>query len=132
MKLKVRVNRAKPESMTKQITGQLTSLIETGALAAGELLPSERTLANTLGVARNVVRRSYDYLTSGGHVESEGRKGKRVRSQSAKGRSGVTATASARTTKKSKSGAKSSGKSGTKGTKARGASVSVRVRAKRR
>jgi DNA-binding FadR family transcriptional regulator len=132
MKLKVRVNRAKPESMTKQITGQLTSLIETGALAAGELLPSERTLADTLGVARNVVRRSYDYLTTGGHVESEGRKGKRVRSQSAKGRSGTTANASSKASKKSKSGGKSSGKSGTKGTKARSASVAVRVGTKKR
>lgn len=118
MKLKVRVNRNRPESMTRQITSQLTGLIETGALAAGELLPSERTLAESLGVARNVVRRSYDNLTSGGHVESEGRRGRRVRAQSGGGTS----------PQKSKSGGKSSTKASTKGGKARAASGSGRAR----
>lgn len=127
MKLKVRVNRTKPESMTKQITSQLTGLIETGALAAGELLPSERTLAETLGVARNVVRRSYDYLTSGGHVESEGRKGRRIRAKSASRKGGA-----ASSSKTSKTGAKASTKAVAKGGKAKAASVSVRVGAKKR
>jgi DNA-binding transcriptional regulator YhcF (GntR family) len=128
MKLKVRVNRTKPESMTKQITSQLTSLIETGALAAGELLPSERTLADTLGVARNVVRRSYDYLTSGGHVESEGRKGRRIRAKSSSRKSGAAASSS----KTSKTGSKTSRKAATKGSKAQAASITVRVGAKKR
>jgi len=44
------------ESMTRQITDQLGSLISSGAMAVGSLLPSERSLANSLGVARNVVR----------------------------------------------------------------------------
>lgn len=127
MKLKVRVNRTKPESMTKQITSQLTGLIESGALAAGELLPSERTLADTLGVARNVVRRSYDYLTSGGHVESEGRKGRRIRAKTSSRKSGGAAASS----KKSKTGATSK-KAGTKGSKAKTASVTVRAGAKKR
>lgn len=128
MKLKVRVNRSKPESMTRQITNQLTSLIETGALVAGELLPSERTMAGTLGVARNVVRRSYDYLTSGGHIESEGRKGRRVRAGSAGGKSsGATASYKA-----GRSGGKATVKATTKGGKAKYASVAVRVKAKKR
>jgi DNA-binding transcriptional regulator YhcF (GntR family) len=88
--LKVRVSRTKPESMTKQITNQLTSLIQAGTLAAGELLPSERTLADSLGVARNVVRRSYEYLSSGGQIEGRGRQGRRVSSAS-KGRKGAAA-----------------------------------------
>lgn len=129
MKLKVRVNRTKPESMTKQITSQLTGLIETGVLAAGELLPSERTLADTLGVARNVVRRSYDYLTSGGHVESEGRKGRRIRAKSSSRKSGGAAASSSKT---SKTGAKTSKKTGTKRSKAKAASVTVRVGTKKR
>ena len=79
-KLKIRVNRKSPQSLTQQITDQLTSMIETGVLAAGSMLPSERTLAESVGVTRNVVRGSYEYLTSGGHIESEGRKGRRVRS----------------------------------------------------
>ncbi len=47
-KLNVRVNRKRPESMTRQIREQLNDLIEAGELAAGTLLPSERELANTL------------------------------------------------------------------------------------
>lgn len=128
MKLKVRVNRNKAESMTRQITNQLTGLIETGVLTAGELLPSERTLADTLGVARNVVRRSYDYLTSGGHVESQGKKGRRVRAKAAGKKSG-TAAASA---KKSKSGGKSSKKSGAQAGTVKAAAVTVRVGTKKR
>lgn len=129
MKLKVRVNRNKPESMTRQITTQLTGLIETGALVAGELLPSERTMADTLGVARNVVRRSYDYLTSGGHVESEGRKGRRVSAKSSSRKGGGAATASYKT---GKGGSKTSVKATTKGGKAKSASVAVHVGAKKR
>ena len=65
--------------MTRQLTDQLGSLISSGALAVGSLLPSERTLANSLGVARNVVRGSYEYLEKAGVVQREGRKGRRVR-----------------------------------------------------
>jgi len=46
--------------MTRQIREQIDSLIDAGALAAGTLLPSERDLANTLKVARNVVRGAYE------------------------------------------------------------------------
>jgi DNA-binding GntR family transcriptional regulator len=130
MKLKVRVNRTKPESMTKQITNQLTSLIETGVLAAGELLPSERTLADTLGVARNVVRRSYDYLASGGHIESEGRRGRRIRAKSSSRKSGGAAAASS--SKTSRPAVRISAKAGKKGGRGKGASATVRVGAKKR
>jgi len=84
MALKIRINRKSVESMTRQLTDQLGSLISTGALAVGSLLPSERTLAETLGVARNVVRGSYEYLEKAGVVQREGRKGRRVRSRTAK------------------------------------------------
>lgn len=79
-KLNVRVNRKKPESMTRQIREQLNSLIDAGALAAGTLLPSERELANTLKVARNVVRGAYEQLMEAGKLVSEGRKGRSVSS----------------------------------------------------
>ena len=79
MALKIRINRKSVESMTRQLTDQLGSLISSGALAVGSLLPSERTLANSLGVARNVVRGSYEYLEKAGVVQREGRKGRRVR-----------------------------------------------------
>jgi DNA-binding GntR family transcriptional regulator len=98
-KLNVRVNRKRPESMTRQIREQIDSLIDAGALLAGELLPSERELANRLKVARNVVRGAYEQLMDAGKLVSEGRKGRSV----SRGRS---------TTKKKSSGkASTSGKS---------------------
>ena len=79
-KVSVRVNRKKPESMTRQIREQLNALIDAGTLTAGELLPSERELANTLKVARNVVRGAYEQLMDAGTLRSEGRKGRSVSS----------------------------------------------------
>ena len=79
-KLNVRVNRKRPESMTRQIREQLNSMIDAGSLAAGTFLPSERELANSLKVARNVVRGAYEQLMDAGKLRSEGRKGRSVRS----------------------------------------------------
>ena len=84
MTLKIKINRKSVESMTRQITDQLGSLISSGALAIGSMLPSERTLANSLGVARNVVRGSYEHLEKAGVVQREGRKGRRVRSKTSR------------------------------------------------
>lgn len=84
MTLKIRVNRKSVESMTRQIANQLTDLISTGAVAVGNLLPSERMLADSLGVARNVVRGSYDYLEKAGLLKREGRAGRRVRSKTSR------------------------------------------------
>ena len=84
MALKIRINRKSVESMTRQLTDQLGGLISSGALAVGSLLPSERTLAESLGVARNVVRGSYEYLEKSGIVQREGRKGRRVRSRTSR------------------------------------------------
>ena len=84
MKTTIRVNRKRPESLTKQITDQLTSLIESGAMTVGSYLPSERELANSVNVARNVVRGSYENLMRAGKIQSEGRKGKTVRSSGRK------------------------------------------------
>ena len=86
-KLNVRVNRKRPESMTRQIREQLNDLIDAGAIAAGTLLPSERELANTLKVARNVVRGAYEQLMDAGKLVSEGRKGRSVGSRSGSSRS---------------------------------------------
>lgn len=88
--------------MTRQIREQLDTLIEAGELAAGTLLPSERELANTLKVARNVVRGAYEQLMEAGKLRSEGRRGRSV------GRGG---------TSTKKSGSKSSKKSSKKSRK---------------
>jgi len=87
-KLNVRVNRKRPESMTRQIREQLNELIDAGSLAAGTFLPSERELANSLKVARNVVRGAYEQLMDAGKIRSEGRKGRTVRGGAGKKRSG--------------------------------------------
>ena len=89
VKTTIRVNRKRPESMTKQITDQLTSLIESGTMTVGSYLPSERELANSLKVARNVVRGSYESLMKAGRIQSEGRKGRSVRASGGKKRAGV-------------------------------------------
>jgi len=91
--VKIRINRKSVESMTRQLTDQLGSLISSGALAVGSLLPSERTLANSLGVARNVVRGSYEYLERAGVVQREGRKGRRVRAATPRKRTTASKTA---------------------------------------
>ena len=89
MEVKIKINRKSVDSMTRQLTDQLRDLIDAGRLAVGSMLPSERTLANSLGVARNVVRGSYEYLEKGGFLQREGRKGRRVRAKTAK-RKGAT------------------------------------------
>ena len=99
-KLNVRVNRKRPESMTRQIREQLNDLIERGELIAGTILPSERELANTLNVARNVVRGAYEQLMDVGRLTSEGRKG---RSVSSGGRGGTKKKSSKKSGKTSKS-----------------------------
>lgn len=89
MKTTIRVNRKRPESLTRQITDQLTALINSGAMAAGSFLPSERELANQVKVARNVVRGAYENLMRGGKIQSEGRKGRTVRSAGGKKKAGA-------------------------------------------
>jgi len=81
--------------MTRQIREQLNTLIDAGALAAGTLLPSERELANSLKVARNVVRGAYEQLMSAGKLRSEGRKGRSVRSGGGKRRAAAKSTSKA-------------------------------------
>jgi DNA-binding transcriptional regulator YhcF (GntR family) len=98
-KLNVRVNRKRPESMTRQIREQLDALIDAGTLAAGTLLPSERELANTLKVARNVVRGAYEQLMDAGKLRSEGRRGRSVGSGS---KSGGAKKRSTKSTKKAR------------------------------
>jgi DNA-binding GntR family transcriptional regulator len=103
-KLNVRVNRRRPESMTRQIREQIDALIDAGSLAAGTLLPSERDLANTLKVARNVVRGAYEQLMEAGRLTSEGRRGRSVSGGSSGGtRRRSTSKASTSKSTKSKS-----------------------------
>ena len=99
-RVNVRVNRKRPESMTRQIREQLNALIDAGELAAGTLLPSERELANTLKVARNVVRGAYEQLMDLGKLRSEGRRGRSVKSSTSGG--GTKKKSSGKSSKSSK------------------------------
>ena len=99
-RLNVRVNRKRPESMTRQIREQLNDLIEAGELAVGSLLPSERELANNLKVARNVVRGAYEQLMDAGKLVSEGRKGRSVRSGRSTAKKKSSKTSKSKTRKK--------------------------------
>jgi GntR family transcriptional regulator / MocR family aminotransferase len=96
VKLNVRVNRKRPESMTRQIREQINAMIDAGTLVAGTLLPSERELAGTLDVARNVVRGAYEQLMEAGKLRSEGRKGRSVKSGSGSKKKAATKAAKAR------------------------------------
>lgn len=98
-RLNVRINRKRPESMTRQIREQLNDLIEAGELAVGSLLPSERELANNLKVARNVVRGAYEQLMDAGKLRSEGRKGRSVSSGRSSTKSGGTKKKASKTSK---------------------------------
>ena len=109
-KLNVRINRKRPESMTRQIREQLNDLIDAGALAAGTFLPSERELANTLKVARNVVRGAYEQLMDTGKLVSEGRKGRSVGSRSGGGGRSSSSSKSGGSTKKKSTGKTSKSK----------------------
>ena len=100
MKTTIRVNRKSPESMTKQITDQLLGWIESGVYTVGSFLPSERDLAKQAKVARNVVRGSYENLMRAGKIQSEGRRGKTVRSAASKKRAGTKSAAGAKSRKK--------------------------------
>jgi GntR family transcriptional regulator, transcriptional repressor for pyruvate dehydrogenase complex len=53
----------------ERVAGQLRGLIEDGSLQAGQQLPSERELAERLGVSRSTVREAVQFLGALGLVE---------------------------------------------------------------
>lgn len=65
------------------VTGTLLARIRSQEYAADERLPSERTLASELGVARNTVREALDILETHGFVRRRAGSGTFVTSQSA-------------------------------------------------
>ena len=51
-----------------QLAAQIESLIRSGAIKEGELLPSEPELCEKLGISRSTVRQSFAYLEAEGYV----------------------------------------------------------------
>ena len=58
-----------------QLKRQLNALMESGDLASGYNLPSERVLAEALQVSRTTVKRCYDELRNSQQLSSNGRGG---------------------------------------------------------
>jgi GntR family transcriptional regulator/MocR family aminotransferase len=68
--LGARLERGTTEPMYRQVLRLVQQAILTGQLAPGTKLPSSRTLAEDLDMARNTVLRVYDQLTAEGYVLS--------------------------------------------------------------
>jgi GntR family transcriptional regulator / MocR family aminotransferase len=69
----LRLERDDAPPLHSQIEGQIREAIRAGHLGAGAELPSTRTLAEELGVARGVVVESYAQLRAEGYLEIRGR-----------------------------------------------------------
>ena len=62
--LAARLDRTAGEPVYRQVLGLMQQAILTGQLLPGAKLPSSRTLASDLGIARNTVLHVYDQLTA--------------------------------------------------------------------
>ncbi len=62
-------------SMHKQLTKALKDAIQSGRLAPGQSLPSSRELAQSLGISRDTIVRSYDDLSSQGFIQMKTTRG---------------------------------------------------------
>ena len=72
---RLKLSEATSEPYYLQLTRQLNALMESGDLASGYNLPSERVLAEALQVSRTTVKRCYDELRHSQHLSSNGRGG---------------------------------------------------------
>lgn len=59
----------------KQVYQRIHTAILQGILKSGERLPSARTLAKEMGVARGTVEEGYAILKAEGYIESKGQAG---------------------------------------------------------
>ena len=64
------LDRARPETLTAQLVGQMRDAIRMGRIAPGARLPSSRRLSEQLGIGRNTVVRAYETLLMECYVES--------------------------------------------------------------
>src|SRR5258708_5335440 len=64
------LDRASRTPLTRQIYMQVRSAVLSGALCPGTRVPSSRTMASKLGVARASVVSAYEQLLAEGYVES--------------------------------------------------------------
>jgi len=76
--LKARIDRSSPLPIYSQIAQSLRSLIQSGALAAGALLPPERVLCEIFEVSRMTLRQAYDILERDDLIQSHRGRGTQV------------------------------------------------------
>ncbi|USQ81256.1 GntR family transcriptional regulator [Ornithinimicrobium faecis] len=69
------VDPASSEPPFAQLRTQIANQVASGALKAGDRLPTVRQLAGDLGIAANTVARAYRELEADGLVEGRGRAG---------------------------------------------------------
>lgn len=77
--LNIRIRARSDETKTQQIFNQIASAILAGKVEPGDSITSERSLAERLGVSRNIVRNAYRRLEEQGLVETVSTSGRRVR-----------------------------------------------------
>jgi GntR family transcriptional regulator len=70
------------EPVYKQLLRRITDMIQSGEIADGYSLPSERALAQALDLSRTTVRRCYEELRAQNHVGMHGRAGVKVKAPS--------------------------------------------------
>ena len=66
--LSVSLSGGADEPRYRRLRGEMARIIESGELAAGDMLPSSRVLAEHLGVSRNTVNRAYRELAVEGFI----------------------------------------------------------------
>lgn len=69
------LNPRSPTPPFEQVRAQLAEQIRSGAIPAGDRLPTVRRLAQDLGLAVNTIARTYRELETEGLVEARGRNG---------------------------------------------------------
>ena len=80
-RLNIIIANSSAEPIYEQITRQIKNQIFTGALSAGEALPSIRNLARELQISVITTKRAYDELEREGLIETVGGKGSFVAGQ---------------------------------------------------
>ncbi|MBQ5316894.1 MAG: GntR family transcriptional regulator [Oscillospiraceae bacterium] len=77
------ISNSSNEPIYNQIVSQIKAQIISGELAAGDALPSMRTLASSLRISVITTKRAYEELERDGFIESFTGKGSFVRGQNA-------------------------------------------------
>lgn len=70
MSLQINVDKNGANPLYRQIIEQITSMVKSGELNAGEKLPSERELAAITGIARGTINKAYEELERNNIIES--------------------------------------------------------------